>query len=541
MLNMIKMYNIKLYIVLFLLASVSAIGQQKQVAVSIDSTRIKIGSQANLTIKTTVDTKAKVLFPKLKNIGQLEVLESYPVDTIENSGTYQLIKKYGVTQFNEGNYIIPPLTVTINGRTHKTDPLKLEVATVVVDTTKQKLYDIKDVASPGGGSNFWTYILVLLGFLLAGGLIYWDIKRKRLKAKPEIYIPPIDKASGGFKVLDHKQLLQKGDVKEYYSELANIVRVYIEEELNIPALENTTKGLLEALRIVAAQKKMVVPEEIFLQLEHMLQSADMVKFALSLPPDKQLKQDRDSAEQVVNMLHSSYLEATKDDRELSEAYRQEQLRKQQRRRRIIGIAACCTLALGVMAYFGFMKIYGSLQENVLGHPTEDLWKGEWVKSEYGNPAVTINTPRVLKRNPGTAIPKQGQNVIQSTELFEYGAMLGNFYIGVSTTKYQPGVNPDPTAALEVTIAALRAQGASNIFPRTETFENDEHQKGIRAFGSMSIPNALTKKPKRVQFEIIYFPQLQGLQQVVFIYDDQDENAVKIVEKVKKSIRFRGVL
>ncbi len=99
----------KIGALLLLLVAFTAFGQQKQVQTSIDSTKIKIGSQANITIKATVKPKDKVNFPQGKNFGLLEVLESYPVDTVVDGTRLQLIKKYGVTQFDSGRYVIPRL------------------------------------------------------------------------------------------------------------------------------------------------------------------------------------------------------------------------------------------------------------------------------------------------------------------------------------------------------------------------------------------------------------------------------------------------
>ena len=91
--------KLKLYIFLFLL-SATVFGQQKQIETSIDTTKNKIGAEFKLTLKTTVDTKSKVVFPKLKNIGPLEVIKSYPIDTVKKEDRYELIKKYGLTQFD---------------------------------------------------------------------------------------------------------------------------------------------------------------------------------------------------------------------------------------------------------------------------------------------------------------------------------------------------------------------------------------------------------------------------------------------------------
>jgi hypothetical protein len=90
------------------------LGSAQKITTAIDSSQIKIGSQFNLTIKASVNAKDKVVFPNAKNFGALEVLESYPIDTVKNNSQYELIKKYGLTQFDSGRYLIPKLVVKIN-------------------------------------------------------------------------------------------------------------------------------------------------------------------------------------------------------------------------------------------------------------------------------------------------------------------------------------------------------------------------------------------------------------------------------------------
>jgi len=104
----------KLYIYLVLLVCSVGFAQQKKVQTSADSTRIKIGSQFVLSLKTTVDTLANVQFPEQKMFGSFEVLESFKTDTVLQKANYILTKKYGLTQFDSGRYMIPSVKILIN-------------------------------------------------------------------------------------------------------------------------------------------------------------------------------------------------------------------------------------------------------------------------------------------------------------------------------------------------------------------------------------------------------------------------------------------
>ena len=135
----------KKIICFFLLLLSTSIFAQK-VTSSVDTTRNKIGAEFLLILKTTVGKSDKVKFPETKNFGALEIIESYKIDTVKKNESIELIKKYGLTQFDSGKYSIPKIRVIINGKPVFTDSIALEVTDVKVDTLKQKMYDIKTVA-----------------------------------------------------------------------------------------------------------------------------------------------------------------------------------------------------------------------------------------------------------------------------------------------------------------------------------------------------------------------------------------------------------
>ena len=117
----------------------------QRVEASMDSVHKKIGSEFLLTLRTQVAPNTRVQFPKGQQFGPLEVLESYPIDTVKKSDRWEFVKKYGLTQFDSGQYILPKLAVKIAKKDVYTQPITIEVVPVLVDTLKQKMYDIKTI------------------------------------------------------------------------------------------------------------------------------------------------------------------------------------------------------------------------------------------------------------------------------------------------------------------------------------------------------------------------------------------------------------
>lgn len=537
------MTKTKIYSFLFLLAAVAVFGQQKQLQTSIDSTKIRIGSQANLTLKATVDTSVTVSFPEGKTFGQLEVIESYPVDTLRKGAIYELVKKYGLTQFDSGRYVIPSLPVIINNKSVKSDSLNLEVTPIKVDTLKQKMFDIKDVATGQGRSWLWLYIFI--GLIVAGGLgygIYWFLKNRK-KQLPEVeevvYTSPIEKATSQLQNLEKENLLERGEVKDYYSKLTDIARVYIEEAIHVPAMESTTSELIEAMRAATRRKKMNLSQDTFEQLEKVLRTADMVKFAKSKPLDFEIAEDRQKIEKTIVVIDRSIPEEVEEEEDHSAVWLEMQRKKKLKKRRTLIVSIGTFVVAFVLAFYGVSTAIN--KSGIFGVPTQELFEGEWIKSEYGFPGVTVETPRVLMRvDAEKVVPKEAMAFIKEMNMFMYGELFDDIYIVVSTASYKQPAEIDLNKAVDGVVKTWEVLGAQNILLKTEEFQTEGGISGIRSYGTMTIPHAITKKPVRAYYELFLFKQQQGLQQVLVMYKDGDEYAPQILERIKKSIELRNL-
>ena len=134
-----------------LITMIVSLSSFSQVKSSTDTTQIIIGEELLYTIEVKADSTDLVLFPEGQTFQPLEVIESYKIDTTFEQAKYKLIKKYGLTQFDSGKYTLPSQRVVINNKSFSTDSIKIEVADVVVDTTKQKMFTIKpalEIADP---------------------------------------------------------------------------------------------------------------------------------------------------------------------------------------------------------------------------------------------------------------------------------------------------------------------------------------------------------------------------------------------------------
>jgi hypothetical protein len=538
-----------IYLLLILFCS-TVFAQQKRVVTAIDTTKNKIGAEFKLTVKTDVDTLSKVIFPGLKNIGALEVIKSYPIDTVRKNDRYELIKKYGLTQFDSGSYTIPSIKIMINSKPYYSDSIRVDVANVQVDTLKQKMYDIKDITaaeSPMG--NWWKYLLVFLLLVGIGALVYYIVKkRQQKKIEEEVYKTPIEKATSLLNNLEQKELWQKGEVKSYYSELTDIARNYIEEAIEIPAMESTTAELIAGLRAASLKKKMTLTPETIENLERVLKQADLVKFAKSKPLDFEITEDKNKIQRVILTLDDAIpVEVeVEEDAILNEAQRQKQvaiqLKKKRTKRIATAIASVLLLIILVTTYFIATRGFTYVKDNVLGNVSKELLEGEWVKSEYGNPGVIIETPKVLKRIDLTkSLPKNGLALIKEMNSFAYGSVSDNFYLMVSTYKYkQDTTTVDLKKSMEVSLQTLESQGALNMIVKQEDFQTPEGVSGLKGYGTFSRVNQLTSSSEKLYYELLLFGQEGGLQQIMIFHEEGDAYANQISDRILSSVELKKV-
>lgn len=301
-------YNL-LYLCLFF--SSFLLAQEGLVKAEVDTTSIRIGEQ--FEYKISVNETQNVIIPKLEKLIGLEVVDTLKIDTINN----KLIQKYILTGFDSGAFYIPRQQIFIKNQAYLTDSLLVNVATVPIDTTKIKQFPIKGIkGEPYQFDDFKNYLWWLVTILIVLGLILYYFFRKKKETKEEVYVPalpPYEEAIEKLKELDDRLLWQNNRIKEYYSELTDIIRAYIERELKIPALESTTDELISSLTDFKEIESIITDKETIQKLKSLLQEADLVKFAKSKPLSHEIEEDRKDAENVINNIKSKPIEETEDE------------------------------------------------------------------------------------------------------------------------------------------------------------------------------------------------------------------------------------
>jgi hypothetical protein len=530
----IVMRNLSLCVLCF-----STFSSFSQVTSSIDSTEFKIGEELKYTIEVTADTTDLVIFPEGQTFLPLEVIESYKVDTTYEQATYRLIKKYGLTQFDSGKYTIPVQRVLINEKAFATDSVLVEVRDVFVDTTKQKMFEIKptiEVKSPPFNFVRLLYWVVPI-LLILTGLAYILFRRKKRKEAEEKQLPPYEEAIFALKKLDSSELLKQNNSKAYYSQLTEIVKRYLDREVDDAALESTSDELIARLQLHKDAGHFDFDTETIRHLDQILKRADLVKFAKMQQEAGQAEADRNTIEEIITETHEVIPEPSEEELLQNLEYLRAQKIKKRNKRILIGVISgvfALLVAGGILtAVYGWSYV----KDTVIGHPTKDLLEGRWVRSEYGVPAVIIETPKVLVRT-AMDIPEEGQQLTVSNELFQYGSLLDKFFIVVNVSTYREGVELNFDVISEGVLSTLEQQGASNMIVKKETFSTEEGVDGEKLYGEFDFSSTLGNgKSEKMEYELLLFRKGQSLQLVAIYYKKEDVYAPQVKERVINSVEI----
>ncbi|WP_084142337.1 hypothetical protein [Psychroserpens burtonensis] len=532
---------------LLMLFFLCAFASFAQVTSSIDTTKIRIGEQIMFQVQVEADSTDLVVFPEGQTFLPLEMIESFKIDTTKNNNKFQLIKEYALTQFDSGAYTIPKQKIFVGDNIFFTDSLRVEVQTIAVDTTKQKLFDIKPmIAVEKATSKWWLYVGIgLLALSFIGFVLYWFIWRKKPLSEEEkiALLPPYDRAKMALKKLDESDYLQKEELKDYYSELTFIIRKYLDEKVYDRSLESTTDELVARLNMLRDANQIELSNDDIKNIETILKRADLVKFAKSAPDIELAKLDRNTIDIEIDQVKEALPEPTEEEKLLNEKYRDEQERKKKRKKIWLTVAASLLIVIATFIGFGVKYGFKYVVDTIIGEESKELLEGDWVRSDYGVPPIMISTPVVLERMDLQAVDTLPQ--VKMT-VFSYGDLDSDMNILVSTAKYKDlGKNADgePNTidlrlAIEGHLKTYENNGARNLIVKQEQFITPNAAEGLKAYGTAQFPADKEGHFRDGEYVILAFTAENVLQQIALVWNSQNDYTNQTIDRIIKSIELK---
>ena len=273
-----------LLIVLLFLVSGRIAAQSVTVDAKIDSLQILIGEQAKVQLQVAMDAKQRAVFPSFTDtlVRGVEIVDIAKPDTqyLNDRQRMLITQEYTVTSFDSALYYIPPMGVKIDNKEYKSKALALKVYSMPVDTLHpDQFFGQKTVMKAPFAWEDW-YGLIACSFLalpLLGLLIYLIIRIRDnkpiiRKVKVEPKLPPHQLAMKEIERIKTEKIWQKGQSKEYYTELTDALRTYIKNRFGFNALEMTSSEIID--KLLEFNDKEAISD-----LKYLFQTADLVKFA----------------------------------------------------------------------------------------------------------------------------------------------------------------------------------------------------------------------------------------------------------------------
>jgi hypothetical protein len=238
--------------------------------------------------------------PLPKSLGSFEVFAS----TALNPDQYRVT----LQNFTTGQQTLPGIAFSYTGGDQKPHVLKTPEFKVTITTVpagpkdRGDIRGIKGAIGPVGISPAWWWLLVLA--LVIAGVAVWSHHRKARQGPPPEPPVPVDQmALERLRNILQTRLLEKGQIKEFYSAISDSVRAYIENGFACPALERTTSELLRDLRTRA-----LFSSDKLVALKQLLEDCDLVKFAKFRPEAGEALKAHAAAVQFVEQTKSSLRE-----------------------------------------------------------------------------------------------------------------------------------------------------------------------------------------------------------------------------------------
>lgn len=270
-----------------------------EITTETDKNEVYVGDRIKLTLKVKDAKGYDLLFPETpEKTGDFTFVESYPIKSKLKKAP-DTGRVYILTIFDTGTHVIPPIEIgykKIDGgswETAESSQISIEVKSLLTGTDID-IKDIKGLAAPRGRFA-WPVLFAFLA--LSGALLgwrLWSMRKKQIEEEALRKKPPHEIAYEELRKLKMKNLPEKGLIKEYYTELSDIIRRYLEKRFSFRAPEMTTEEFLMSIKAAP----MLTPDHKRL-LKEFLESCDMVKFAKYGPTPLEMLDSFNAAERLV--------------------------------------------------------------------------------------------------------------------------------------------------------------------------------------------------------------------------------------------------
>lgn len=353
---MLKKNNIYTLLVAFLcIISTRVYAQNVTVDASIDSIQRFIGEQARIKLEVSCDASRSIHLPQFVDtlVAGVEIIDIVKADTqyLNNRERMMVTQEYIVTSFDSASYYIPPFEVMVDGQIHHSQSLALMVYPMPLDEDNpESIFPPKDIMQLPLAWVDWKPVIwklpILFAIIIAAIYLiirYRDNKPIIRKVKVEPKLPPHEQALLDIDRIKAEKSWQKGDPKGYYTELTDVIRMYIHGRFGFNAMEKTSSEIIDYL-------KETKDKEGLEDLKQLFMTADLVKFAKYAPL---LNENDMNLVSAIEFINQTKVEVDPNEKPApTEITIEEKRSKRTKVALIVGIVTLVVLAMVVVYFVG---------------------------------------------------------------------------------------------------------------------------------------------------------------------------------------------
>jgi hypothetical protein len=271
-----RTWGYRLSLLLVCLLAGMLVCKAQYLTLSTDRKDILLGEQFTLTIKLT-SSPGKVIsgWPLVPDsINHLEVISRGTIDSTREGNKIIYSQAMVMTGFDSGHWVIPPMGVNVDGKVITSTSTDINVQSIKLEGSEYN--DVKEIIEvPPPGPEWKSILLYAFGILLLLLLAYFwwrNRKKKPVVVKPVSKGTAYDQAMKALEALRKEQLVEKGEMKKFYSGLYDIFREYGSALSGSSLMQSTTDDVLISM-------KGSLEGSSFSKLAEVLRISDAVKFA----------------------------------------------------------------------------------------------------------------------------------------------------------------------------------------------------------------------------------------------------------------------
>jgi len=271
-----RTWGYRLSLLLVCLLAGMLVCKAQYLTLSTDRKDILLGEQFTLTIKLT-SSPGKVIsgWPLVPDsINHLEVISRGTIDSTREGNKIIYSQAMVMTGFDSGHWVIPPMGVNVDGKEVTSTSADINVQSIKLEGSEYN--DVKEIIEvPPPGPEWKSILLYAFGILLLLLLAYFwwrNRKKKPVVVKPVSKGTAYDQAMKALEALRKQQLVEKGEMKKFYSGLYDIFREYGSALSGSSLMQSTTDDVLISM-------KGSLEGSSFSKLAEVLRISDAVKFA----------------------------------------------------------------------------------------------------------------------------------------------------------------------------------------------------------------------------------------------------------------------